>query len=212
MRVDWSDRVLGFECGGSQWVSEVAMPAGTAADPDGSGVRFVRDVLEEVVEKDGLPAPAPIEQRWTASSSSPMSPASRRRWELGRGPARPGEHPLFSWVGIIQYMPSADTPVRSAVTASFKHRYEAECRRRLWGKYHALPHWAKAETDGLSDAETRQLLGWVRDAYPVEAFEDVRMQLDPRRVLRNARLDSIVTAAALMEKRAAPASARDMPS
>lgn len=28
-----------------------------------------------LIEKEGVPAPAPIEQRWTASSSADMSPA-----------------------------------------------------------------------------------------------------------------------------------------
>lgn len=33
-RVDWSDQVLGFDCGGQQWVLEVAFPTGgTVKDP-----------------------------------------------------------------------------------------------------------------------------------------------------------------------------------
>jgi len=34
-RVDWSDRILGFECGGQQWVSEVALPCGAVGASDG---------------------------------------------------------------------------------------------------------------------------------------------------------------------------------
>ncbi len=39
MRVAPSDEVLGFECGGQQWVSEVAFPAGKVAKPDGADLR-----------------------------------------------------------------------------------------------------------------------------------------------------------------------------
>ncbi len=28
-RVGWSDQILGFDCGGEQWVLEVAFPTGT---------------------------------------------------------------------------------------------------------------------------------------------------------------------------------------
>jgi L-galactono-1,4-lactone dehydrogenase len=35
MRVGWSDELLGFDCGGQQWVLETAFPAGTLAKPDG---------------------------------------------------------------------------------------------------------------------------------------------------------------------------------
>ena len=28
-RIEWSDEILGFDCGGQQWVLEVAFPTGT---------------------------------------------------------------------------------------------------------------------------------------------------------------------------------------
>lgn len=31
----WSDEILGFDCGGQQWVLETAFPAGTQQQPDG---------------------------------------------------------------------------------------------------------------------------------------------------------------------------------
>jgi L-galactono-1,4-lactone dehydrogenase len=43
--------------------------------------------LMKLIEKEHVPAPAPIEQRWTAQSKSPMSPASS-----------PNEDDIFSWV------------------------------------------------------------------------------------------------------------------
>lgn len=33
-RVDFSDKVLSFECGGQQWVNEVCFPVGTLKEPN----------------------------------------------------------------------------------------------------------------------------------------------------------------------------------
>jgi L-galactono-1,4-lactone dehydrogenase len=61
-RCDWSDKLLGFECGGQQWVSEVAMPCGTIEQPNLNEIRFVRELLELVEARRRGPqlAPAPF--------------------------------------------------------------------------------------------------------------------------------------------------------
>ena len=98
-RVDWSDKLLGFECGGQQWVSEVCFPCGTLAQPDGADLGYMADLLE-LIEASDLPTPAPIEQvrcthrrlstislhrplpeprrRHRAAATSPRVPSSRR--------------------------------------------------------------------------------------------------------------------------------------
>ena len=86
-----SSTKLNFECGGQQWVNESCFPAGTRSKPDGSDVRYMLRLLA-IIEGEGIPAPAPIEQRWTAGSSSLLSPARSA-----------AEDALFSWVGIIMY-------------------------------------------------------------------------------------------------------------
>ena len=68
-RVADSTEILGFECGGSQWVLETAFPCGTREQPDLSDVDFVIDLLN-IIESNGIAAPCPIEQRWTARSTS----------------------------------------------------------------------------------------------------------------------------------------------
>ena len=85
-RVGWSDEILGFDCGGQQWVSETCFPAGTLAKPSMKDLEYIED-LKKLIEKEEIPAPAPIEQRWTACSKSPMSPASSS-----------AEDDIFSWV------------------------------------------------------------------------------------------------------------------
>lgn len=199
VRFDWSDRVLGFDCGGAQWVNEVALPAGSWAAPDSRGSDFVRRILEDVVERRGLPAPSPIEQRWTAATPSPMSPAAAQRWARD-GSAAPTDA-IFSWVGIIQYMPREDDArQRASVTAAFKSDYEAVCRRELWADFRAAQHWAKIDLDGLAPDERREALESLAADYDLEAFEDARAVLDPRGILVGPRLASTVLAAAPLAK------------
>ena len=62
----------------------------------------MQDLLQ-LVQRHGVPAPAPIEQRWTAGSAAPMSPAA--------GDPRS----LHSWVGVIMYLPE-EAGQRAAVT------------------------------------------------------------------------------------------------
>lgn len=85
-RIGWSDEILGFDCGGQQWVSEICFPAGTIQKPNMQDIKYIEKVLQ-LIKKEGFPAPAPIEQRWTASSRSPLSPAYS-----------PSPDTLYSWV------------------------------------------------------------------------------------------------------------------
>jgi L-galactono-1,4-lactone dehydrogenase len=199
VRVDWSDRVLGFDCGGSQWVNEVALPAGTVSHPDGAGVMAVEKILRDVAEGRGLPSPAPIEQRWTAASSSPLSPASIERWGAPEAGSESGETPddaIFSWIGIIQYMPKDDDLAqRAAVTAAFKKNYEGECRKTVWPEFRAAQHWAKIETDTLSPTERRRAGEMLARDFDLATYEQVRGVLDPQGILANDRLLATVAAA-----------------
>ncbi|KAL0919742.1 hypothetical protein M5K25_011859 [Dendrobium thyrsiflorum] len=87
-RVGWSDEILGFDCGGQQWVSETCFPAGTLANPSMKDLEYMEE-LKKLIERENVPAPAPIEQRWTARSRSLMSPA----WSSQ-------EDDIFSWVAF----------------------------------------------------------------------------------------------------------------
>ena len=89
VRSGWSDEILGFDCGGQQWVLEVAFPTGSMNSPSGADIAYMEELLA-LIKKYKIAAPAPIEQRWTAGSSSPMSPAH----------GSPGS--IHSWVGIIK--------------------------------------------------------------------------------------------------------------
>lgn len=96
-------------------MSEVCFPvprghtAGTP-DPKAEGARtgatgggdpepdlaYVEAILQ-LIESRGIPAPAPIEQRWTCGSRSPLSPASVAK---GEGI----QDALSSWVSVYSDM------------------------------------------------------------------------------------------------------------
>lgn len=182
-RVGWSDELLGFDCGGQQWVLEVAFPAGTVEQPDGRDIAYMEDLLR-LVKQRHVAAPAPIEQRWTAGSGAGMSPAG--------GP--PGS--LHSWVGIIMYLPEEEAQ-RQAVTQSFR-QYGALVERELMPKYGAVEHWAKIEVPS-DPAELAAMQARLAARYPLAAFAEARRRLDPNNILGGPLVD------ALLPRGAAPA-------
>jgi L-galactono-1,4-lactone dehydrogenase len=170
VRQGWSDAILGFDCGGAQWVSEVAFPTGSIVEPTGSDLAFMRELLEGTVEGAGVCAHSPIEQRWTAATLSPLSPASAQRHPQG-------EAGVFSWVGIIQYVPRPD--LRGRVTKYFHEHFEGSWRAQLWAKYDAVPHWAKLEAGSEPFAATQ-----------LRHLKLVRGDLDPKGITDSARLNA----------------------
>ncbi|XP_076925524.1 L-galactono-1,4-lactone dehydrogenase, mitochondrial-like [Bidens hawaiensis] len=175
-RVGWSDEILGFDCGGQQWVSETCFPAGTLLKPSMQDINYIEDVLG-LIEKEEIPAPAPVEQRWTACSKSVMSPASSE------------SNDIFSWVGIIMYLPTTDARQRKRITEEFFH-YRHLTQARFWDKYSSYEHWAKIEVPKDKD-ELAALQARLRERFPVDAFNKARAELDPNRILSNAMVEKM---------------------
>ncbi|OMO60112.1 hypothetical protein COLO4_33937 [Corchorus olitorius] len=176
-RTGWSDEILGFDCGGQQWVSETCFPAGTLSKPSMKDLEYIEE-LKLLIEKEEIPAPAPIEQRWTARSQSPMSPASSSK-----------EDDIFSWVGIIMYLPTMDARQRKSITEEFFH-YRHLTQAQLWDKYSAYEHWAKIEVP--KDKEQLEALqARLRARFPVEAYNKARREFDPNRILSNNMLEKL---------------------
>ncbi|XP_020101856.1 L-galactono-1,4-lactone dehydrogenase 1, mitochondrial [Ananas comosus] len=176
-RVGWSDEILGFDCGGQQWVSETCFPAGTLAKPSMKDLDFIED-LKQLIESEEIPAPAPIEQRWTACSGSLMSPASS-----------PNKDNIFSWVGIIMYLPTTDARQRKDITEEF-FNYRRLTQTRLWDEYSAYEHWAKIEVPKDKE-ELAELQARLRKRFPVDAYNKARRELDPNGILSNAKLEKL---------------------
>ena len=187
VRIGKSDEILGFDCGGQQWVLEMAFPVGTLKEPTFSDLNFVTE-LKSKLEEANIPAPAPIEQRWTSASTSYMSPAYSEN---------PNE--LFSWVGIIMYLPPGqDDQARENITKRFEDY--ADIMRTVGKKYGAVPHWAKIELPGLVRGnmsngnyidKLKQLRESLEKRYDTKKFISARKQLDPDHILSNHLLETL---------------------
>jgi L-galactono-1,4-lactone dehydrogenase len=165
---------------------EVAFPTGSLAEQSGKDLAFVQKLLQ-LIEKHQLPAPCPIEQRWTARSTSPMSPAYS---------ANPDE--VFSWVGVIMYLPPNQSDAqRQEITEGF--RQYVKLMRQLCEEFGAQYHWAKIEAPAQdSDAaraaypeEVRALQTQLAKKYPVKEFNQYRRALDPHGILSNELIDTL---------------------
>jgi len=180
VRVGYSDEILGFDCGGQQWVFEVAFPCGTREKPNGWDISYMEELLK-LIKKHKIPAPSPIEQRWTSGSSSSMSPC-----------AGPPES-LHSWVGIIMYLPEEEgkEALREDVTRAFVE-YKRIVEGRLLPRYNAVEHWAKIEVPE-DERELRATRARLHARYPIEAFERARREVDPDNVLGGTIVDALFT-------------------
>ncbi|KAJ1473245.1 hypothetical protein T484DRAFT_1637252, partial [Baffinella frigidus] len=166
---------------------EVAFPAGEGGEADGRDIAYVKS-LRALIEATQVPAPGPIEQRWTAASSSRMSPAHSERGD-----------DLFSWVGIIMYLPEAeeDQHLRPKITKAFK-AYKESCRMGLWPTFGAHEHWAKIEDP---DGEVLEALqARLAERFPAEDFVALRKRLDPHNILANNLVNSLFPPAAAASK------------
>eukprot|EP00529_Nitzschia_sp_RCC80_P011657 CAMPEP_0113486334 /NCGR_PEP_ID=MMETSP0014_2-20120614/24943_1 /TAXON_ID=2857 /ORGANISM="Nitzschia sp." /LENGTH=572 /DNA_ID=CAMNT_0000380003 /DNA_START=73 /DNA_END=1788 /DNA_ORIENTATION=+ /assembly_acc=CAM_ASM_000159 len=126
-----SDKLLQFDCGGQQWVFEVCFETGTQEENNDNDMVFMKKLLDQI-ETNRIPAHSPIEQRWSASSSSPMSPSHGERGGL------------HTWVGIINYLPSDDPKQREDITNLFTGKY-CDLVRSIGRPYKLVSHWAKLE-------------------------------------------------------------------
>jgi len=183
-----STEILGFACGGQQWVHEVSIPCGTRAAPTLSDIDYMEKLLE-TIEKNQFPAHAPLEQRWTARSSSYMSPAYSD-----------DEDEIFSWIGIIMYLsPDGNETAeeeferRRQITERFQHY--TRMHQDITAEHGGATHWAKLEVplgDSKSNTQYRQkMIQRIRKRFPTIAFEKIRQFLDPRNILVSSSIDAI---------------------
>lgn len=184
-----SDQLLQFDCGGQQWVYEVCFNTGAYHDNNDNDVTFMKRLLE-VIESNDIPAPAPIEQRWSSASTSYMSPAYSSN-----------KNDLFTWVGIIMYLP-IDNSSHDDDDGADKEENDVQKRRNLITKtfretyckimndfgynspYYITSHWAKIEVPN-TEKELKQLKNVMKLKYPVKEYNSVKDVLDPYSLLSN---------------------------
>jgi L-galactono-1,4-lactone dehydrogenase len=115
-----------------------------------------------------------------------------------RGPdTLPPDQDVYSWVGIIMYLPTDDEAARQSITREF-WRYRHLCAK-LWEAYDAAEHWAKIEIPSPSYMGSEDALRYknfilkrVREKYPLDNFGRAHRMLDPNRIMTNAFIDEVL--------------------
>jgi len=176
-RIDDSLAILGFECGGSQWVLENCFPCGTIEKPSLADIDYLVE-LKRTIEREGIAAASPIEQRWTSRSTSPMSPAFSTH-----------EKEIFSWVGVIMY-----TFDDRAAEIKDKFRAYAERHADLTFKYGGAFHWAKIDLDfHQGPARLADLKTHYGQRFDLVEFRRLRKSLDPQNLFGNRLTDTVLS-------------------
>merc|ERR1712151_1061370 len=176
-RIDDSLAILGFECGGSQWVLENCFPCGSIDKPSLADIDYMVE-LKQTIERDGIAAASPIEQRWTSSSTSPMSPAFS---------SEKGD--IFSWVGVIMYTFDEKAP-------EIKDRFRAYAEKHAdqTFKYGGAFHWAKIDLDfHKGPARLADLKKYYGQRFDLVEFRKLRKALDPKNLFGNKLTDTALS-------------------
>merc|ERR1712151_731833 len=176
-RIDDSLAILGFECGGSQWVLENCFPCGTIEQPSLADIDYMVE-LKRTIEKKGIAAASPIEQRWTSRSTSPMSPAYS-----------PDEAAVFSWVGVIMYTFEDMAPEIKAKFCEYAQEHADQTF-----KYGGSFHWAKLDLDFHRGARLPYLKWNYGKRFDLMEFRRLRKALDPSNVFGNELTDTALSA------------------
>ncbi|CAJ1388962.1 unnamed protein product [Effrenium voratum] len=175
-RVADSTEILGFECGGSQWVLENCFPCGTIDEPNLRDIQYVKE-MKDIIEANHIAAASPIEQRWTSRSTSPMSPAFSKE-----------ANALFSWVGVIMYITSEQQA--PAIKAKFKEY--AKHHADLTFKYGGFFHWGKVDLAFHEGPRREGLRKALAEKFDLGEFRRLKQELDPNNVLGNAITDVLL--------------------
>jgi L-galactono-1,4-lactone dehydrogenase len=177
-RIADSTEILGFECGGVQWVLENCFPCGTISNPSLADIDYVVE-MKGIIEAERIAAASPIEQRWTSRSTSPMSPAYSQ-----------AEGDIFSWVGVIMYITDEDR----APAIRKKFREYAMRHADLTFKYGGVFHWGKVDLNFHEGSRSAELSKNFRQRFDLAGFQKVRAALDPRSIFGNNLTDIVLRA------------------
>mmetsp|Transcript_30406 Transcript_30406/g.74006 ORF Transcript_30406/g.74006 Transcript_30406/m.74006 type:complete len:109 (+) Transcript_30406:1-327(+) len=95
---------------------------------------------------------------------------------------------VFSWVGVIMYLPVKDPEVRKGITDKFDEY--SKLVREVGGRMSSdvYPHWGKIEIS-KSPAGRRADQEWLARRYPVKLFNALRRELDPKNICSNELID-----------------------
>ena len=138
-------------------------------------IQFIKE-LYEYFKKFNYPAQSSIEQRWTASRRSIMSPAY-------------SENPddVFCWVSLIFMQLHRHNPEEYKKGVDKFHEFNEQIKPLL-EKYNAFGHWGKIHSDIHSDL-WRKLMN---KRFPkLENFKNIRKHMDPYHQFTNHMIEAI---------------------
>ncbi|TRY71664.1 hypothetical protein TCAL_04739 [Tigriopus californicus] len=161
--VDQSNKRLIFECGGRQHVREFAFPIEAPMQE----LDLVDEILD-LIQTQRIPAPVPIEQRWSCGSQSLLSPVYAET-----NPATS----KFSWVGIIMYL-TKNEDLNRRISEAFE-AYYGQIVETLGAKYQLDEHLAKIGTiEGQNEGFMRYRSN--RLSSRLKRFNQQREEFDPQ--------------------------------
>jgi L-galactono-1,4-lactone dehydrogenase len=98
---------------------------------------------------------------------------------------------VFSWVGIIMYLPSELNDVdKEAIKQKFT-QYK-QLLQPLCDEYKAVPHWAKIEMISDNDKYNKHMLTLLQQKYDMDTFKSIREAVDPNCILLNRITEKIL--------------------
>jgi L-galactono-1,4-lactone dehydrogenase len=106
---------------------------------------------------------------------------------------------VFSWIGIIMYIPASSTPQqRDEIRKQFSKYCSAI--QPLLEEYNAQVHWAKIELPNRNDMtedEYNNAIDRMRlrlsAKYPLNEFNELMRALDPNQILTNDIIDELIS-------------------
>ena len=101
------------------------------------------------------------------------------------------EDAVFSWVGVIHYIPTQNEEKRKKIAESFS-KY-SRMLEKLCDKYGAVGHWAKIEKDYRNENEIIECKERLKKYYGdrLQLFDKYRNELDPQGLLSNDVISTI---------------------
>jgi L-galactono-1,4-lactone dehydrogenase len=100
-------------------------------------------------------------------------------------------HPIDLMIfRVIMYLPSDDEQERKDITNRFRGQY-CDLVREVGAPFGIVSHWGKLEmpTSGENFLKLRRLMA---SRYPLEAFNAARLYYDPKNILGNNLINTIL--------------------
>lgn len=167
-RIGHLEKLIVFNCESWKCVYEIAFKKEGLND-----LQFMKE-LYEFFEKNNIPAHSPIEQRWTLSSRSWLSPAY-------------SENPndVYCWVGLLIMHLHRQSLEESQKCLKKFDEISAQLAP-LIEKYNGFAHWAKIESEIHSKFYRRR----AHERFAkIERFKQLRKEMDPNKQFSNKMIE-----------------------